>query len=330
MPDKAPSCNSTAAAAGTIELGKTAFQSGRFGPQTRRTMDRILFLIPYFGAWPPWINHFVETCRTNRTIDWILIGDSPAPENTARNVRHLQMEFADYKHLVAKRLGIAFDPAQPYKLCDIRPALGLIHADLARGYDFIGFGDIDVIYGDLRAFFDPLTLSLYDVFSSHADRISGHLCLMRNTPEVTQAFMRARGWAKSLGRREYSAFDEQGFYRVFRPARRDLIGRLTRNPHRVLFRETYSTPGPTQRMAWYWQDGRLTNEFYPHHALMYLHFMSWHSNRWYSSQPHVAPGAQAPWNKLPHIVQADWRRARANGFMISPAGIGDIVRSSYP
>lgn len=97
----------------------------------------------------------------------------------------------------------------------------------------------------------------------------------------------------------------------------------------MLFREAYSTPGATDRMRWYWVDGVLTNEDYPHHPFMYLHFMSWHSNRWLDSQNHVRPGAKAPWQQLDQIVQMDWRRARKEGFMISPQGIQSIERATY-
>ena len=83
-------------------------------------------------------------------------------------------------------------------------------------------------------------------------------------------------------------------------------------------------------MRWYWKDGRLTNESYPQHPFMYLHFMSWHSNRWYADQPGVAANAQAPWSALREIASIDWRDARQKGFMISPQGIGPIEPAHYP
>ena len=292
-------------------------------------VQKIVFLIPHFGPWPVWINHFVESCRANPTIDWILFSDAGPPTNTARNVRHVTMAFTDYKQLVSAGLGVTFDPQRPYKLCDIRPALAHIHADLVKSYDFVGFGDIDLIYGNLRAFFDEQTLDSYDVFSTHADRISGHLCLMRNRPDVITVYRSARGWERAMTCIEYVAFDEQGFYRLFRPARSDLIGQWRGSPCRVLFREAYSTPAATHAMAWFWQAGCLTNEFYPQHPFMYLHFMSWHSARWYGDQPFIGLGAAAPWARLEQVVQADWRHARKKGFMISPAGIQDIARTVY-
>jgi hypothetical protein len=103
-----------------------------------------------------------------------------------------------------------------------------------------------------------------------------------------------------------------------------------RHSVRCLFRETYSTPGPTHDMRWYWTDGQLTNEFYPHHPFMYLHFMSWHSNRWYQDQQATEPAAPAPWDRLSEVVQIDWRVARTQGFMISPQGIQKLEYRSYP
>lgn len=292
-------------------------------------MQRIVFLIPHFGPWPEWINHFIESCRANKTIDWILFSDAPPPDNRARNVRHVSIGFGDYCRLVSQRLQIDFRPGQPYKLCDVKPANAHIHADLVRGYDFVGFGDLDVIYGDLRSFLDPETLDGYDVFSTHANRISGHLCLLRNEPEIVTLFKRARDWQAAMLAPDYAEFDEGSFYRLFRPGRGDLLARWQGSPCRILLREAYSTPTGLAPMAWYWQDGRLTNAFYPQHPHMYLHFMIWHSNRWYGGQSGIAPGTPAPWRRLDTIVGADWRQARKRGFMISPDGIQDIVTPRY-
>ena len=248
----------------------------------------IAILIPFFGDWPPWMNFFVESCRANSSIDWIIFGDAPPPENRARNVRHVQTTFAAYRDELSRKLGAAVAIEAPYKLCDIRPALAFVHADLVRNYDFVGFGDIDVIYGNIRAFYDDAALDRYDLLSSHADRVSGHFCLMRNSPDMVTAFRDARGWKQAIGVPEYVNFDERGFYNHVRGKR----GRLLKPrpiPNPCHFRELYSTPGVTNEMRWYWRDGRLTNEHYPLHPFMYLHFMSWHNNRWYEGQPGVSP-----------------------------------------
>jgi hypothetical protein len=290
----------------------------------------IAILIPHFGSWPVWINFFVESCRANKAIDWILFSDAEPPENSAQNVRHVRIPFAEYRALASNALGVQVGAEIPYKLCDIRPALGSIHADIVNGYDFVGTGDLDVIYGDIRAFYDNELLERYDLLSSHADRVSGHFCLMRNRDDVVNAFRSARGWKDAFRRTDYVNFDERALFNLFRGKKAKVLGQLGVGRMRCRFREAYSTPAVSSDMRWYWESGRLTNEHYPHHPFMYLHFMSWHSNRWYGSQAHVLPGAEAPWSRLSNVVQMDWREARKRGFMIGPQGIQPIDRRPYP
>lgn len=290
----------------------------------------IAILIPYFGDWPVWMNFFIESCRANRTIDWILFSDVDPPENRCPNVKHVKIAFPEYRKQLSQALGVEVGAEAPYKLCDVRPALPLIHADLLRSYDFVGFGDLDVIYGDIRAFYDEHILSNYDVLSTSPQRVSGHFCLMRNRTDVITAFRRARSWKNAMRTTDYVNFDERAFYNVLRGARARLLRRLGVNSIRCFFREAYSTPVATRDMRWYWKNGRLSNEFYPDPGFMYLHFMSWHSNRWFASQAHVRPGAVAPWCQLDEIVRMDWRDAREHGFMISPAGIAPIEPKPYP
>jgi hypothetical protein len=290
---------------------------------------KIAILIPYFGKWPAWINFFVESCRWNRAIDWIIFNDEPPPENQAPNVRHVRIAFPDYRDRLSEALGLQVGAEVPYKLCDVRPALPFVHAELVSRYDFVGTGDLDVIYGDIRSFYDDKLLAQYDLLSSHRDRVSGHFCLMRNREDVANAFRRVSGWKQAFRRTDYVNFDERAFYKLFVGSRRGLLGATADRSTRCFFQEAYSTPGATDRMRWYWKDGRLTNEFYPHHPFMYLHLMSWHSSRWLKYQPGAEPDAPAPWSLLPELVQMDWRDARKHGFMISPQGIGPIEVPQY-
>jgi len=290
---------------------------------------RIAILIPYFGEWPVWMNFFIESCRWNRDIDWLLISDREPPENTAPNVSYHRISFEDYREQLSDALGVKVGANYPYKLCDLRPALGHVHAAILSNYDFVGFGDLDVIYGDIRSFYDDELLLNYDLISSHSDRISGHLCLMRNREDVVTAFRQVRGWKDAFRRSDNVTFDERAFFNLFAGRNGRILPSKAPPSIRCFFREAYSTPAPTMHMRWFWEKGRLTNEYYPHHPFLYLHFMSWHSSRWYADLPGVKPDTKAPWAELSNIVQINWRDAGERGFMISPAGIQPIVREAY-
>ncbi len=286
----------------------------------------IAMVIVYFGAWPPWINFFVESCRSNASIDWFLITDCDPPENRPPNVHIETTSFADYKALVGEALGIRFDPQDSYKVCDVRPAFGVIHREMLKDYDFIGYGDLDVVYGDIRKFYDNDVLDTYSVLSTHPERLSGHFFLMRNSEPLVNAFRRVPDWDSLLSRGDHVHFDEDHFTRALKRLRSPSV--------KFLFQERYSSPDPCSSMRWYWRDGNLTNEFYfhamPHRGFLYLHFAAWHSSRHYMWYETVAEGARAPWEISADVVALDWRRASSEGFMISPRGFQPIERPAYP
>jgi hypothetical protein len=290
---------------------------------------KIAILIPYFGDWPVWMNFFVESCRWNCDIDWILFTDQAPPENSTANVRYHRISFLDYRDQLSEALGVKVGAEDPYKLCDVRPALGFAHGAMLSGYDFVGFGDLDVIYGDIRSFYDDELLSDFDLLSTHSDRISGHLCLMRNREDIVTAFRKVRGWKDAFRRSDNVTFDERAFFNLFAGRNSRILPSKPPRSIRCFFHEAYSTPAPTTHMRWFWEKGSLTSEYYPHHSFLYLHFMSWHSSRWYAALPEVKPGTDAPWAGLQNVVQMDWRDAAERGFMISPSGIQPIARQTY-
>jgi hypothetical protein len=255
----------------------------------------ICFVIPYFGKWPFWFPFFLESCRANPSIQWILHTDCGIPDSAPDNVRVVETTFDAYCRRVSDALGISFQPKNPYKLCDLKPALGYIHQDELRGYDFWAFGDIDLVYGDLRKYFTADRLSRHDIFSTHRRRISGHCCLLRNTPRMREAFMEVTRWQALLGDSGHVAFDESAFSRMFVRHKNwpDWLADLAKPFHRWARRtenvEAFTTPnaglpwvdgGREFPEVWYWARGSLTNDRDGAREFPYFHFMAWKQQEW--------------------------------------------------
>lgn len=274
-------------------------------------MKRILVLIPYFGRWPDWFPLFLESCRTNPSIHWRFYTDCPLPADPPPNVHFEVMEFRAYCERVKGRLGIDFVPAGAYKVCDLRPAFGVIHAEDIAGYDYYGYGDIDVIYGDLRRFYDDRVLS-HLCISSHRDRCSGHFTLLRNQPLVHSAFRRIPDWRELMEDPEYRALDESKFAKVFLRHRKHpqwlqrlyrFVDPLQGRSHFVEQHSTILAPKPwwdgsmDHPQVWYWRQGRLTNERDGDREFPYLHFMNWKSSQWLPE----SQGERAAWEGLERL-----------------------------
>lgn len=259
------------------------------------TQPSICFVIPYFGRWPFWMPFFLESCRRNPDVDWLLFSDCGVPSELPSNVRIESISYADYCALVGKRLGIPFAPENAYKLCDIKPALGFIHEDRLQGYDFWAFGDIDLVFGQLRDYFTAERLARFDLFSTHERRVSGHLCLIRNVPRMREAFMRMPNWQTRFCDQQHHALDEGAFSRIFlwrknfpQPLFR-LVGLFNPWRRRSEFVEAFSTPsgcipwidGSTEfPTCWYWREGRLSNDLDQGREFPYFHFVVWKRDAW--------------------------------------------------
>nr|WP_218178957.1 DUF6625 family protein [Pseudomonas gingeri] len=238
---------------------------------------------------------FLESCRHNPDIDWLLFSDCGTPENLPPNVTVEAIGFGDYCQLVSRRLDIDFAPKAAYKLCDIKPALGHIHVDRLEGYDFWAFGDIDLVFGNLREYFTAERLAGYDLFSTHERRVAGHLCLMRNTARKRELFMRIKNWRERFTDDRHHALDEGAFSRIFlwrknfpKPLFK-LVGKFNPWRRRSEFTECFSTPGGVIKWHdgtcnfprhWYWREGRLTNDRDGDRAFPYFHFVCWKRNEW--------------------------------------------------
>ncbi len=280
----------------------------------------ICFVIPYFGHWPFWMPFYLRSCAFNADIDWVFYTDCGIPPDAPDNVRFIEIAFADYCALVSSRLDIDFCPQSPYKLCDIKPALGLIHQDDLRGYDYWGFGDVDVIYGDLRRYLSTERLQSFSLVSTHARRVSGHLCVMRNDEQWRGAFKQVGGWREQFQSSEHQAFDERAFSKLFIRHKnwpqwlRSLFDRF--NPWRTQadFTEQFSTPegsvawrdgGFSFPSWWLWHEGRLgcdKDDFdYP-----YLHFIYWKSTDW-KNRPLDDVMQVTPYESVWYISSAGFR-----------------------
>ena len=272
-------------------------------------MPRILILVPFFGPLPPWIDIFLETCRWNPSIDWLLLTDTAAPPCHAPNVRTGPLTLSDFEARVASRLELPVSLPRPYKVCDYRLAFPVLFEDLARGYEFLGWSDLDVVYGNLRRYLQPPVLD-HDVVSFTASHLSGHLTIVSNSARGRNLTSAIPGWRTAVANAEYQHLDE--------PAPDVFAGRFT-----VWARESYNTPlSPlipwrdgrfVFPREWLWTAGILRNDMDADMEFPYLHFMHWKGGDW----PRACGNAQ--WEQLERVVHMEPGRARG-GFRVNAAG----------
>lgn len=270
--------------------------------------NSILIIIPYFGPLPSWFHFFIESCKHNPQIDWCLFTDQTSTIELPPNVRIKHLSFEHYCALVSEKLNINFNPSSAYKLCDLKPCLAAVHNEEVQGYTFWGFGDVDVIYGDLKKYISEEMLQ-HDLISFHNHRVSGHLCLLRNSIKMNYAFKKYKHWQTLLSDPNHRCFDEKDFNAIFIKHKnwpvklRRLVYFFNSYMRNAFFKEAYTThfsrnvewKDGSQNFPRQWRyDKSIKSDDSNASEIPYLHFMVW-KKAWGVDRKFSATAIQLPW-----------------------------------
>lgn len=178
-------------------------------------------VVVYFGNLVDYFDLWLLGCASNPDIDFFVFTDAnPEEYDIPLNVKIIHFTLGELAELIEKRLG--FEPAlkTSYKVCDYRPAYGVVFAEWTKPYSYWGHCDIDQLFGDLS-----MCLPSVDENPPY-DRIfwRGHFSFYRNSPEINTMYTRV---VTPLSYKEvfqdpvYCGFDEwQGISYILRAENR--------------------------------------------------------------------------------------------------------------
>lgn len=144
-------------------------------------MKKIVIIFPYFGTLPVQYRMWRASALQNPTVHFMFFTD--ADVEPADNIIVHKMQFSDFQQLTQQAFDFPVVLDRPYKLCEYKQAYGYILHDYLQGYDFWGFGDLDLVYGDIRAFITDEVLTHKFILGW------GHLSLFRNDDDTNTYFM---------------------------------------------------------------------------------------------------------------------------------------------
>lgn len=171
-------------------------------------MSKVIFIVPYFGRFPNYFQLVLNSMEFNKEFNWLIFTDNNESYNLPKNVKIVKTTFDGIKKQIQKKFDFKISLERPYKFCDFRPAYGYIFEEYLKEYDYWGYCDIDVIFGDLSKFITEDILNKYEkIFTL------GHMTLYKNTYKNNKRFMEKYNgkvlYRRYLSSNENFAFDEQ-------------------------------------------------------------------------------------------------------------------------
>ena len=172
-------------------------------------MKSIGIVVFYFGNYPWYHNYFIESCRRNPSVDFLFFSDNVTVKNEEGNIIYFPLTLIEFNFLASKKLGFIINVLNGLKICDFRPAFGLIFEDFLSKYDFWGYSDTDIILGNLRNFLDDEVLQ-NDYISVKDDYPSGFFSIFKNNITINNLFKKSKDYRSLFNKKENTLFEECG------------------------------------------------------------------------------------------------------------------------
>ena len=172
-------------------------------------MKSIVLIIPYIGKWPLWFDAYLVSIAKNPTINWLFITDCKIPDKHPKNAMFISTTLEELNKRINSSLNVQV-PLTPRKLCDIRPAYGKVFEEYLVEFDFWGYCDVDIIWGDISFFLPDKPLEKYDIISSRKQNTSGHFTIFKNNEFVNSLYKGLSDFKENLEKHNNQRMDEDG------------------------------------------------------------------------------------------------------------------------
>lgn len=216
----------------------------------------------YFGKLPSFFELWLRSCQFNPWIDFYLLTDCDGITGTIpANVHIIETRFRNLVDMISSLYTFNISVTSPYKLTDFKPAYGHIFGDILEAYDYWGYCDVDLVFGNLSDF-------LWPVMSKGYQKIYqlGHLSIYRNTQDMRMLYTKEGGeygYREVFSHPEFYSFDEhcgqmliakrQHVFEYSAEEMADISCRI----HRM----TLSRQKNYKHQVFYWEDGKVFRSY---------------------------------------------------------------------
>ncbi len=243
-------------------------------------MLKIAIITVYYGSLPKFYRTWLRSAQANPDIDFFIVTDIGI-EFLPENVKKIPLSFDELHALAEKKLGRPVVLHAPYKLCDYKPMYGIFFEDYLKDYDYWAHADMDLVFGNIRKFFEKYELEKYERFLH-----LGHLSFYRNTEKSSSVFKLdgaiCGSWENVISTERNCLFDEwNGIYGIYHKHNipmfeGEIFADITSNYHRFRISPNMKLSNYNQQV-FYWQNGGVFRTYIENGELkteefIYIHF----------------------------------------------------------
>lgn len=166
-------------------------------------MNSILVIHIWLGPLPNYFDLWKHSCESNKSIQFLLCTDQEVVPS--ENFLVCKTDLHDLRRRASEYLNFEACMPTPRKLCDYKGIFGYMFSEYISNYDFWGYCDCDLIFGDIRSFLTEDILNNFDYILG-----MGHFHIQRtDDPKFRNVLETATGigkigyWAKDFNANKF-------------------------------------------------------------------------------------------------------------------------------
>jgi hypothetical protein len=120
----------------------------------------------HFGKRYDYFELHKKSLLNNKSYDFLLLSDQTEEDYTEGNIRYVRFTMEDATRLINERVSknnVLIDPRQ---FCDYKIFFGVLFKEYLEGYDWYGYMDSDVIFGNIDRYIPESAFEEYEMISN--------------------------------------------------------------------------------------------------------------------------------------------------------------------
>ena len=139
---------------------------------------KIAIISVYLGELPKYFNFTKKSIFHNKEYDWFIFSDQILETYKENNITYVPTSLDDINRRLSNKLNYNVELKNPYKLVDTKPSWFDIFEEYFENYDWWGWTDLDIIYGNFSTFLDDIVFENYDIVTIMNRYLFGPFVLM--------------------------------------------------------------------------------------------------------------------------------------------------------
>lgn len=185
-------------------------------------MKKIALINFYFASKAPdYMDFYISSCAYNSDVDFFVFTNLDL-QYEYKNIHIIKMQFKEFANIIKQNIEKALREEgindeviikHPYKIADYRPTFGLCFQQWIKDYDFWGYCDLDVVFGNIRKYVTDELMENYDKLFEH-----GHFSVIKNSEKCNKMFLKDyRNSFYSVLHMEKNSFFEEVYEKKWLP-----------------------------------------------------------------------------------------------------------------